>query len=100
MTGPLGTRASGEGVGSLTGEFIGDGTRILAWGVPGDAGGPPEYWLSSGGGSWTRLALNGSGAGAVADANNDGPYTPVLLRDGILFSAADLPATFGTPSAP
>ncbi len=82
-TDPLGTIASGEGVGSAAGSFVGDGQRLLAYGSQGGGNGPIEYWISSDGTAWTRLDLAGSGvAGLAADTSAQ----PFLMRDGVLFS--------------
>ncbi len=78
---PFGVRASGEGVGDPAGSFTGDGTRLLGWGTNGDAVGPAEYWLSSDGQHWTKLAIAGNGPTASV-----GGLQGFVMRDGVLFS--------------
>jgi hypothetical protein len=87
---PLGTIQAGEGVGSLAGFFDGDGTRLLAYGPPGgtppQAAGGYQYWVSSDGTHWTRLALTGPGVAALTEYYRDDAWPPGwLMRDGILF---------------
>ncbi len=78
--------------GSANGAFLGDGTRIVGYGNHGTA--PFEYWVSFDGARWTKLALSGDTAAAVAAAAVGGHVTPFLLRDGILFGG-DQGAWFG-----
>ncbi len=79
---PLGIWQQGEGAGSANGLFSGDGTRLLGYGIRAD-GQPTEYWTSTNATDWTRLALTGDTAAAVA-----GDVTPMLLRDGVLFAGS------------
>ncbi len=78
---PLGVVGPGvaEGAGA-NGLFVGDGTRLLGYGIR-TAGGPTEDWISFDGTHWTRLALTGDTAAA-----SGGDVIPFLLRDGVLFS--------------
>ncbi len=82
-TDPLGVWQQGEGAGNPNGQFSGDGTRLLGYGITAD-GQPTEYWASTDATSWTKLTLTGDSA--TADAGN---ATPMLLRDGILFAGGD-----------
>jgi hypothetical protein len=89
---PLGVLAEGflAGVpGSANGLFLGDGTRLLGYGVRA-ANRPTEYWVSQDSAHWTMLALSGASAAALA-----GGVAPFLLRDGVLFSG-DQGSWFGT----
>ncbi len=79
-TDPLGTWQQGEGSGSANGLFLGDGTRLLGYGIRAD-GSPTEYWTSLDAASWTQLGLTGD-----TNAATSGQVTPSLMRDGILFS--------------
>jgi hypothetical protein len=78
---PFGVRAGGEGVGDPAGSFTGDGTRLLGWGTNGDAVGPAEYWLSSDGQHWTKLAIAGN-----EPTSSVGGLQAFVMRDGVLFS--------------
>ncbi|MHB8399656.1 MAG: hypothetical protein ACYDCI_12110 [Candidatus Limnocylindrales bacterium] len=90
---PFGAVAQGEGVGSAAGAFTGDGNRLLAFGTPGQAAGPVEYWLSSDGKGWLRLALTGTTPDSSASY-----FRVFLMRDGVLFSGAS-GTWFGDPVA-
>jgi hypothetical protein len=79
---PLGVVTQGEGVGDVNGSFSGDGSRLLAFGA-GPAGGATEFWTSLDASRWTKLALTGDAAAAVA-----GDLTPFLLPDGVLFGGS------------
>jgi hypothetical protein len=78
---PFGVVANGEGLGSVRGEFWGDGTRILGYDTGSDGS---ELQLSTSVDSvhWTRLALGG----ALPDIPAY-DLIPFLLRDGILIAA-------------
>jgi hypothetical protein len=93
---PLGTITAGEGVGSAAGQFAGDGTRLLAYGTQHEGGGPVEYWVSSDGTHWTKLALGGAGSAALA---GDDQAAPFLMRDGLLFGG-QAASWFGSAATP
>lgn len=73
------------------GSFTGDGIRLLGWGTNADGNGLTEYWLSSDGRHWTKLALTGN-----APTSSAGYYRAFLMRDGVLFST-DSGNWFGDP---
>ncbi len=73
-----------------------DGSRILAHGSQQSGPGPIELWISADGAAWTRLALAGSGAAAIAA---DDTVQPFLMRDGVLFSGTSS-TWFGDPVSP
>jgi hypothetical protein len=79
---PLGIMDQGEGSGSANGLFSGDGTRILAYGIR-TVDQPAECWVSFDATHWTKLALTGDAATALAPTAGVRPF---LLRDGVLFS--------------
>ena len=87
---PLGTWQQGEGAGNPNGFFVGDGTRLLGYGITADNQ-PTEYWISLNATDWTQLTLTGDTSAATT-----GQVTPFLMRDGILF-AGDGGAWFGGP---
>jgi len=80
---PLGVGQQSEGAGNPNGQFTGDGTRLLGYGIRAD-GQPTEYWTSTDATTWSKLTLTGDTAAA-----NAGSVTPTLLRDGILFAGGD-----------
>jgi hypothetical protein len=90
-TDPMGVWPQGEGAGNPNGFFAGDGNRLLGDGIR-DSGQPTEYWISTDGLAWTRLALTGDTAAALA-----GDAAPFLLRDGIVFAGTG-GTWIGTPS--
>ena len=96
---PFGAIQQGEGVGSPAGSFVGDGNRLLAYGRPGtspanDSPGQNEYFISTDGVNWTKLAISGPAATAVLA---DQFPVPTLMRDGILFSSGSIATDwFGT----
>ena len=96
---PFGTIQQGEGVGSPAGSFVGDGSRLLAYGRPGtspasDTAGQAEYFVSTDGVAWTRLAVSGPDATAMLA---DQYPVPTLMRNGILFSSGSAATDwFGT----
>jgi hypothetical protein len=79
---PVGARLSGEGVGDPAGTILGDRTRFLAYGSPGDAADKPiEYLASADGVHWTRLALHGD-----LPTGLSGALEVFQMRDGVLIS--------------
>jgi hypothetical protein len=79
---PFGARLSGEGVGDPAGSILGDGTRFLAYGSPGDAADKPiEYLASPDGVHWTRLAPRGD-----LPTGLSGALEVFQMRDGVLIS--------------
>jgi hypothetical protein len=93
ISGPLGMQAGGEGGGSAAGFIESDGTRILAWGSPGDGAMPTsgqpagglQYWLTLDGHMWRELTPSGGAASNVVSP--DATFSPFLLADGLLFSS-------------
>jgi hypothetical protein len=78
---PLGVVTQGEGVGSVNGAFLGDGTRLLVYGTTSEAG-TTEWLTSSDGRTWTPLTITEEGVGV--------PWfdvSPFLVPDGIVFAA-------------
>ncbi len=95
---PFGTVQQGEGSGSPAGSFLGDGSRLLAYGRPetspaSESPGQDEYFVSADGVHWTKLAISGAGATAMLAGQ---PPAPSLMRDGVLFSSDSTSAWFGT----
>jgi hypothetical protein len=96
---PFGTVQQGEGVGSAAGTFVGDGTRLLAYGLPGtspasDSPGQYQYFISADGIHWTKLAITGPDATPMLA---DQYPVPTLMRDGVLFSSGSIATDwFGT----
>ena len=95
---PFGDVQDGEGSGSPAGTFMGDGTRLLAYGRPGtspasDTPGQDEYFISTDGVHWTKLAISGTGATVMLGGP---PVVPSLMRDGVVFSSDSTSAWFGT----
>jgi hypothetical protein len=88
---PFGVRLSGEGVGDPAGSIVGDGTRFLAFGFPGDDQTTSfEFLASPDGAQWTPLTLQGDVPSRLADAR-----WGFLMRDGVLISG-DAGTWFGT----
>lgn len=79
---PLGVVTNCAGSGSAAGQFIGDGTRLLAFGQQGGCGGAIEYWTSLNAAHWTKLTLTGAASAVTSDS---GAIGASLMRDGILF---------------
>jgi hypothetical protein len=75
-TEPLGTQGSGADT-RLNGGYAGDGTHLLG---SGQTASGDEYWISTDGTAWTKLAFSPGPAPAVILVQ------PFLMRDGILFS--------------
>ncbi|MFN8631783.1 MAG: hypothetical protein U0838_16145 [Chloroflexota bacterium] len=64
---PLGEVTGEAGAGSDAGLLAGDGSRLLAYGAPGDnAAGARQFWLSDGSGVWRKAAMTGSKADLAA----------------------------------
>jgi hypothetical protein len=79
--GPLGIETAGDGVGSVSGAFFSDGTRILVFGRRNDQG-PVEWLTSADGRSWTELQMTG-----VTSDFRWYEVEPMLVPDGIVFAA-------------
>lgn len=96
---PFGAIQSGEGVGSPAGSFSSDGSRLLAYGRSGtspasDSAGQNDYYISSDGVHWMKLAITGPDATAMLA---DQYPVPTLMRDGVLFSSGSIATDwFGT----
>ena len=91
---PFGVRISGEGVGDPAGAIVGDASRFLAFGFPGDDEAMPyEYLASADGLHWTRLAVDGD-----QPTGPPGAWQVFLMRDGVLVSG-DAGTWFGTAIA-
>jgi hypothetical protein len=84
-------RQQAEEAGHPNGGFLGEGTRLLGYGITAD-GQPTEYWISQDAADWTKLTLTGDTSAATT-----GQVTPFLMRDGILFSGSS-GAWFGSAS--
>ncbi len=95
---PLGTIASGEGVGSPAGSVTSDGSHLLLYGRKGispadDSAGTAQYWISTDGLHWSRPTIGGTdGAAMLADQYP----VPMVLPNGILFAGQDT-TWFGAP---
>ena len=97
-TDPFGLITQGAGTGSPAGSFIGDGTRLVAYGRSAtspadDSLGTYQYYVSSDGTHWTLLTIGGSDGPAMLADTYPKPY---LLDDGIVFAGATT-TWFGAP---
>jgi len=92
----LGFKTDTDGSSVPAATYIGDGRQMLAYGQRnGDSNRGFEYDTSLDGNIGYGVSFDGPASSSVIDFDTAGQYTPVLLRDGILFLNSNGPSLFG-----